>query len=158
MSTIRLANWVLSRFVYERRGAVDLEHLYPRAGLEGVVLVVRAGAPYLARQPHGTAVAVHAVDHDRGGADQRRGAGAQLRRHVQVTAGDRPQHQEGPGRHDSEHDPLERDAAAGKGDDRCRDRRKCDRPHEEADRQHLAHGEHSGGDHPQHPLVHRNRS
>ena len=40
MSTIRVANWVLSLFVNERRGAVDLEHLDPRAGLEGMVLVV----------------------------------------------------------------------------------------------------------------------
>src|SRR5215204_7270464 len=95
MSTIRVAKWVLSLFVYERRGAVDLEHLDPRAGLEFMVLVVRAGAPHLARQTHGTAVAIHAVDHDRGCADQRGRPGAQLRRRAQVPPGDRPQHQQG---------------------------------------------------------------
>ena len=46
-----------------------------------MVLVVGAGAPHLARQSHGTAVAVHAIDHDCGGADQRRRPGAQLRGH-----------------------------------------------------------------------------
>src|SRR4051794_9969143 len=84
MSTISEAKGVLSSFVYQRGRAVDSEHLYARAGLEGVVLVVGAGAPHLARQADRAAVAVHAVDHDRAGADQRSRARPKLGRHVQV--------------------------------------------------------------------------
>src|SRR5512133_3062154 len=87
MSTIRVAKTVLSSFVYERCRAVDLEHLDPGAGLERMILLVRAGTPHLARQPHGPAIAVHAVDDHRACADQSRGAGAQLGRHAQVMAG-----------------------------------------------------------------------
>src|SRR5215213_7421751 len=83
MSTINEAKGVLSSFVYQRGRAVDSEHLYARAGLERVVLVVGTGAPHLTGQPYGPAVAVHAVDHDRAGTDQRGRPGAKLGRHVQ---------------------------------------------------------------------------
>src|SRR5215212_8589270 len=79
MRTIRVAKWVLSLFVYQRRRAVDLEHLDPRAGLEGVVLVICASAPDLAAELHGAAVAIHAVEHHRRATDEGRRAGAQLR-------------------------------------------------------------------------------
>src|SRR4051812_33172558 len=95
MSTIKPAKVSpLSSFVYERGSAVDPEHLDPGTGLEGVVLVVGAGAPHLSRQPHCPAIAVHPVDDHGRRADQRRRARAHLGRHVKVAAGDRPQHEQ----------------------------------------------------------------
>src|SRR5918996_2373766 len=115
MSTIRVANWFLS-FTYQRRRAVDLQHLDPRTGLEGLVLVERAGAPDLAADLDLAAAAVHALEHDRGRPDERGRARAQLRRGAQVAAGDRAQRQQGRGGDRREHDPLERDPAAGQRD------------------------------------------
>src|SRR5215216_6196904 len=105
MSTIRVANWVLSLFVYEGGRALDLEHLDAGAGLERMILFVRAGAPDLAAEPHRPAVAIDAIDHDGAGPDERGRAGAQPGGHAQMAARDRSQHQQGSGRHDREHDP-----------------------------------------------------
>src|SRR5918992_4869872 len=118
MSTIREAKAVLSSFAYQRRGALDLQHLDPRPGFEGLVLVERAGAPDLAADLDLAAAAVHPLQHHGRGAHQRRGAGAKLHRRAEMAAGDRPQHRDRGGRDSDEHDPLERHTAAGQRDDR----------------------------------------
>src|ERR687895_2306082 len=119
MSTIRVANGLPSWVALlgdERRGALDLQHLDPGAGLEHLILVERAGAPGLTLELHLAAVAVDPFENGRGTADQRGCAGAQLHRRAEVAAGGRPQHQQRGSPHDRENDPLERDPAAGQAD------------------------------------------
>src|SRR3954453_6448249 len=83
-----------SSVVDERRGAPDLHHVHARSRLEHLVLIVGARAPHLAVE---AGLAAGLVVHDPLGddgraADQRRGAGPQLRRHVDVTPCDGTDH------------------------------------------------------------------
>src|SRR4051794_5751244 len=72
--------------------AADLDDLHLGAGRDDHVVVVGAGRPDLAPDPHGSDALVvgDALEHDRVAADQRRGAGADLRRMVEVALGDGP--------------------------------------------------------------------
>src|SRR6476660_9539951 len=80
-----------SSVVDERRGAPDLHHVHARPGLEHLVLIVGARAPHLAVEAHlpPGLVVDDPLGDDRRAADERRRAGPQLRRHVDVTPGDR---------------------------------------------------------------------
>src|SRR3954452_23757344 len=75
---------------HERRRAPDLHDLDARARLVRLVVQVGAGGPHLAVDPDATEALVvgDALQHHRRLAHQRRGAGAQVRRHAALRAGD----------------------------------------------------------------------
>src|SRR5918998_117589 len=78
---------------HERRGAPDLHHLHALAGLDDLVLVVRACRPLLPFELHAArALAVgDALGHHRGAPHERGRARTQLGRLAGVRAGERPQ-------------------------------------------------------------------
>src|SRR3954447_6235262 len=78
-------------FVDERRGALDLRDLDPRAGLEHLSLHERARRPLLAADLHAAPVGVDPLEHGRAGADERLRPRPQLGRHAQVLLRDRAQ-------------------------------------------------------------------
>src|SRR3954467_1325953 len=85
-----------SSVVDERRGAPDLHHVHARPRLEHLVLIVGARGPHLAVDPHlpDGVVVDDPLGDDRRAADERRGTGPQLRRHVDVAPRDRTHHGE----------------------------------------------------------------
>src|SRR5215211_1496252 len=139
----------------ERRGAVDLHHVHPLSGLEHGVLVVAAGGPHLAADLDGAAVGVDTLEHHRPGPDEGRGSGSQPRGRAQVAPGDRAQQTYRRDRRGGEREKLEDHATAGERDSGREHGGDRDRPEEEAHREDLAGRERAGGDHPDHPLVHR---
>src|SRR6266576_1596749 len=142
-------------FEYERGRALDLRNFDTCAGVERLPLEVRAGRPFLAADPYSPAVCVHALEHDRLGADEGGGPGPCQRRHVDVTPCDRPQECERGDRDPDEDDQLQKDAAADAGGHRCADGRKCHRPEEEeTGRQELADGEENRRDQPEGETSH----
>src|SRR4051794_15790374 len=88
--TIRAATGFLS--VHERGGAADLDHLDALAGFDDAVLVEGAGGPDLAfdlRAADALLVGDALEDH-RVAPDERGGARAHVRGHLEMTAGDGP--------------------------------------------------------------------
>src|SRR3954468_8625981 len=87
-ATIRPAISCLLLLCHERRRAPDLHDMHPGARLDHDVVVVAASGPDLPVDPHAPDALVvgDALEHDRAAADQRRGPGADLRRHRQVPA------------------------------------------------------------------------
>src|SRR3954463_16608051 len=89
-SAMTPASTSASSFRHERRGAPDLDHLDLLAGLDALVVIVRARGPHLAADPHAAATpgVGDPLHHDRVAAHQRRRAGAQQRRLATVRAGE----------------------------------------------------------------------
>src|SRR4051812_16171773 len=103
-------------FRNQRRGALDLHDLHLRALLDDLVLEIGPGRPDLSLEADRAAVAVDRLDHGGLLADERRGAGPQLRRHRQVALGDRPDEAERDRRNGQEDRELD---AAGDADQRA---------------------------------------
>src|SRR3954454_2252380 len=156
ISAIRPAVIAVSSFRDERRGAPDLDDLDPLAGLDDVVVVVRAGGPHLAVDAHAadTLVVGDALHHHPGPPHQRRRAGAQPRRLAAVRAGQRPQAGEQDQRHHEEHGPAERRAGAGGAGQRRDERTARERGEEEAERGDLSDTEDDRRDQPDQPGIH----
>src|SRR3954452_12310357 len=110
-TTIRPAIWT-SSFGHERRGAADLDHSNFLARLVGLLGEAGPGAPHLAADTHLALVGADVLEHHRLVADERGRAGADLRRHRDVTARDRSDDRRGSGRGDEEAHPLEGRAGA----------------------------------------------
>src|SRR3954451_20480790 len=110
-TTIRPAIWT-SSFGHERRGAADLHHANFLARLVGLLGEAGPGAPHLAADTHRALVGADVLEHHRLVADERGRAGANLRRHRDVTARDRPDDHRSSGGGGEEHDDLDRRAGA----------------------------------------------
>src|SRR5438270_14026967 len=81
---------------YERCRAPDLNNLHARALLDLIILVEGARGPHLTFDLDASHALVvgDPLEHDRLLADQRRGAGPDLWRHLHVRTRDRPDHPE----------------------------------------------------------------
>src|SRR5579862_4202919 len=145
-----------SLLVDERRRALDLSDLNLRSGLEHLALVERARAPDLAADLHAAPARVHAFQHRRAHADERRRPGSQRTRQSNVPACDRPQNRERRDRPGGEDHDLNDPAAPERSRGRSRDRGDRDRPEvEETGREHLADCERDGHDRPDEPGRHQ---
>src|SRR5215203_5495974 len=93
ISAITPGSMTSSSFRDERRGALDLDHLDPLAGLDDLVVVVGPRGPHLAADPHAADALVvrDPLDDHPGGPDERRGAGAQPWWLAPVRPSQRPQ-------------------------------------------------------------------
>src|SRR5438067_8315039 len=141
--------------VDERRGALDLGDFDLRPGLEHLTVHVRPRRPLLAADPHAASVGVHTLQNRRLRADERGGAGANHRGHVEVGTRDRAEYCDGSDGARDEDDHLDRRVRADGGDDRSGDRGDRYRPEEEQPRrQYFTDRKHDRDDRPDHPARH----
>src|SRR4051794_8794686 len=94
-------------FGNQRRGALDLHHVHLLAGLDDLVLVVGPRRPDLVLEADRAGVAADRLEHLGPLADERRGAGPQLRGHRHVPPGDRAQEGEDAARDQQEEHELD---------------------------------------------------
>src|SRR5215213_10785035 len=118
ISAMTPASITASSFRDERRGAPDLDDLDPLAGLDHLVVVVRARGPHLAVDPHATdpLVVGDPLDDHAALADQRGRTGAQQRRPAPVRARERPHRPEQDHGDDQERRPADQRSAAEAAD------------------------------------------
>src|SRR5215472_461662 len=118
----------------ERGGPPNFDDLHPLAGVDHLVVVVAAGRPHLAADPHAADALVvgDPLEHDRRPADERSGTRAYRRGQLAVAAGDGAQRGEDECRGGHEHDRRQRGARPEQAHDRCDGGTECKRGEVEA--------------------------